>query len=95
MKVPASSITRINVSWSRGSGIIAGLAFFETFEGNEIESLVWRQWAKAKITPPDVYTSTQWPPQGNDWRFVGLMGDFDVHGWGNLLSRISGIWTAT
>ncbi|KAF2092680.1 hypothetical protein NA57DRAFT_82045 [Rhizodiscina lignyota] len=93
---PDVSITRIDISYVPGSGRIAGIVFYDVFNGAAAERLAWRQWGMAGNEPHALVTVKQSAPgvaaDGRSWRFVGMAGDWDHSIWGDVLARVSGVW---
>lgn len=90
-------ITRIDVFWVRGSGRIAGLEFFDNSSGklSSGSEWKWKQWEyENKPQPQDMYVEHLMPPKDENWKFVGLYGDYckDYLDRGSVLARIGGIW---
>lgn len=89
----STEIIAIDISYVPGTGRIAGLAFFDKFGEATTERLGWKQWTAAGLEPEGLKVVKQIPPvDGQQWRFVGIMGDWDESIWGTVLSRVSGIW---
>jgi len=90
---PTTEITRLDICYVPGSGRIAGLIFHDSYGDHMTERLAWRQWGAAGHEPEGLAKVTQEPPKDDqEWRFVGLAGDFDHTMWGDVLARVSGIW---
>lgn len=90
---PTTEITRLDVCFVPGTGRIAALVFHDNYGSQTTERLAWRQWGAAGHEPEGLTRVTQEPPKDDQqWRFVGLAGDFDHTVWGDVLARVSGIW---
>jgi hypothetical protein len=87
-----TDINRIEISYVPGSGRIGAITLYDDFAGNTSGRVSFKQWGSTNKEPHGVKTVVQEPPRDGQWRFVGMCGDFVESGFGQVLSRVSGIW---